>query len=186
MATQLQHEAAVLLDGGLRGTLEGYGRVEPTGSFVLGLMAWRDLDIRVVRDEPDREAFFALGAKLLRLLHPHRMSYRDELLAHTPDLPRGLYWGVYLGDERAGAWKIDIWAIDEEEYKASQQDLDQLARNIDPDRRLAILHIKRALWQHPEYRKSIWSRNIYEAVLADGVRDLDGFITWLKEHDITV
>jgi len=43
-------------------------------------------------------------------MKPHRMHLRDECAVGTPGLPRGFYWGVYLGDERSGAWKIDILA----------------------------------------------------------------------------
>jgi hypothetical protein len=69
-------------------------------------MTWRDLDIHLVREQADVRAFFALGGEIAALLAPPRMHFRDESRQRTPGLPPGFYWGVYLGDERAGAWKI--------------------------------------------------------------------------------
>jgi hypothetical protein len=44
------------------------------------------------------------------------MHFRDESTAGTPGLPCGFYWGIYLGDERSGAWKIDIWQTNRQAF----------------------------------------------------------------------
>src|SRR5688572_29366487 len=105
----IRTEADDILRSGLLSMLERHGEVHLVGSYVLGLMTWRDLDIHVVREDLDVTAFFDLGGEIARLLQPHRMHFRDESTVGTPGLPRGFYWGIYLGDERSGAWKIDIW-----------------------------------------------------------------------------
>jgi hypothetical protein len=76
----IRTEADEILRSGLLSILDRHGAVHMVGSYVLGLMK------------------------------PHRMHLRDESAVGTPGLPRGFYWGVYLGDERSGAWKIDILA----------------------------------------------------------------------------
>lgn len=121
LAAELAQEATELLDRGLHAVLAEYGQVEAVGSYALGLMAWRDLDLYVVRDDLERDGFFRVGAGLRALLSPVKMSYRDELLARTPGLPAGLYWGIYLGDERAGAWKVDVWGVDEAIYESARR-----------------------------------------------------------------
>lgn len=103
---ELRSEADQLLAFGLRTILNDYGEVNIIGSYDLHLMVWRDLDIHLVQPALDKKKFFELGGRIAGLLKPHRMHYRDETEVGTEGLPRGLYWGVYLGDERAGAWNI--------------------------------------------------------------------------------
>jgi hypothetical protein len=55
------------------------------------------------------------------------MHYRDETIARTPGLPSGLYWGVYLGNERDGAWKIDIWLSEPQAFEATRVSAERLA-----------------------------------------------------------
>ncbi len=164
-----------MLGSGLSDALSLYGEVHVVGSYALGLMAWRDLDIHVVRETPDLEAFFALGARISSILRPPRMQFRDERVAATEGLPRGLYWSVYLGDERAGAWKIDVWATDRSGFGPSREFAERISARLDADTREAILAIKQACWRHPEYRRGFTSADIYAAVLDRGVRTLRAF-----------
>jgi hypothetical protein len=53
------------------------------GSYVLGLMTWRDLDIHVVREDLDVRTFFDLGGEIAGLMKPHRMHFRDESTVGT-------------------------------------------------------------------------------------------------------
>ncbi len=178
----LRAEADQLLESGLRDLLAEYGAVHAMGSYALRLMVWRDLDIELVPPDLERTKFFQLGARLADRLQPVRMSFRDETLACTEGLPRGLYWGVYLGDERRGAWKIDIWAVEAEHHQASWRALDALRNRLSQASREAILRIKTDVWSHPEYRRGFSSRDIYEAVLEQGVADVEGFWKHLERR----
>ena len=172
---EIRREADQLLASGLEETLLRHGDVHVGGSYALRLMTWRDLDIHLVREPIDLDDFFALGGRIAALLQPHRMHFRDERTVATEGLPRGLYWGVYLGDERAGAWKIDIWLTDGAGFEPVQQYGDRLAARLTDESRRAIVTIKDACWRHPEYRRGFASSDIYAAVLDRGVRDLDAF-----------
>src|SRR5437867_3686376 len=109
-------------------------------------MVWRDLDIHVVRPDVDVRAFFALGAQIAELLSPPRMHFRNEIVGRTPGLPPGLYWGIYLGDERTGAWKIDIWSSDAATFRAAYEFEERVRGALTDDVREAILRVKRAVW----------------------------------------
>jgi len=168
-------EADRLLESGLLALLARYGEPHVIGSYSLHLMTWRDLDIHLVRDEVDLQAFFALGGELAELLKPHRMHFRDETLVGTAGLPKGLYWGIYLGDEKAGAWKIDVWAMDREDFESVRRFNDGIASRLTDETRAAILAVKSACWRHPQYRRGFTSADVYAAVLDRGVRDVDAF-----------
>jgi hypothetical protein len=139
-------------------------------------MAWRDLDIHIVRADIDVAPFFELGAAIAGLLSPARMHFRNEMVMRTSGLPHGFYWGVYLGDEKRGAWKIDIWIATAAQFAPSFEFQRSIHERLTEERRSAILRIKSAVWNHPEYRRGFSSADIYRAVIDEGVRDVDGFL----------
>jgi|SRR5438105_9547873 len=178
---QIRQEADDILDArGLRKILTDYGIVHLTGSYSLGLMTWRDLDIYLENDDLSETRFFDLGNRVNSLLNPVKMSFRNERIDKTKGLPAGLYWGIYLGDERKGAWKIDLWALDNEECKTRLNFCNDLAAEISADARIKILEIKSQCWTDPHYRKFYTSNDIYTAVLDNQAHDLESFKIYLQ------
>jgi hypothetical protein len=122
---------------GLHGILSHYGFPRVTGSYALRLMTWRDLDIPRERSDVGLVVLW-LGGRLVECLSPVRMHYRNERLARTQGLPNGLYCGIYLGDERAGAWKIGIRAVDSRECDRLTAFIDSIAGRLTPKLRHRI------------------------------------------------
>src|SRR5262245_10078654 len=176
----LRAEADRLLASGLREVLTDYGEFNIVGSYALRLMAWRDLDIHLVRAELNQKSFFELGARIADLLSPHRMHYRDQTKVVTEGLPAGFYWGVYLGDERKGAWKIDIWLTNSEGFRAVSEYGERISKRLTDATRRAILDIKTACWKHPQYRKGFSSTDIYDAVLDNRITNVEEFWRFLR------
>lgn len=176
----LRAEADRLLASGLSDVLSAYGEVAVVGSYSLRLMAWRDLDIQIVMEDPSRRNFFDLGYRIADCLSPTRIHYRDEIVARTAGLPAGLYWGVYLGDERDGAWKIDVWSVDRQRAGEADANARRLQARLSSDSRRAIIEIKSHVWKDPGYRRTFSSQDLYDAVLDYGVRDLDAFRLFLR------
>lgn len=179
---EIRSEADGILRSGLQTILGRHGEVHIVGSYALGLMTWRDLDIHVVRQDLDVTAFFDLGREIACFLKPHRMHFRDESTVATPGLPRGFYWGIYLGDERSGAWKIDIWQTNRQAFDLVRRFGEDLSARLNDANRAVILEIKAACWQHPQYRRGFTSADVYTAVLDRGVRDVPGFWADLRER----
>jgi hypothetical protein len=178
----IRAEADQLLSLGLRQLLGEYGEVHVVGSYLLQLMVWRDLDIHIVRGPIDKATFFTLGGRLADLLAPHRMHYRDETVVGTSGLPKGMYWGIYLGDERDGAWKIDIWISDAAVFEATRSYCETIRSRLSEPSREAILRIKSGCWQHPDYRRRFSSADIYTAVLDHRVLGIDDFWEFLRQR----
>ena len=180
----IKEEAGKLLyEKGLLAILNNYGLVHITGSYALDLMTWRDLDIYIATNTITEAQFFELGAAINCKFNPVKMSYRNERIQRSEGLPPGLYWGVYFGNERKDAWKIDIWAMDEKECKRRIQYCDDLAARINDSAKQAILAIKSACWTDPEYRRSYAGKDIYEAVLDNKIRTIEEFRGFLKTKD---
>jgi hypothetical protein len=182
LSLQLRAEAEVLLrERGLTELLGRYGRLVPHGSFALDLMVWRDLDLYLCAEAEALTItrFFELGAQLTSLLDVQRLHFRDERETRSPGLPAGLYWGVHSADEPPGPWKIDIWAVDPGELRRLMSYQERVESALTPESRRIILDIKTALHNHPDYRRGFGAKDIYDAVLESGVRDLPGFCSRL-------
>ncbi len=172
----IKKEADTMLhEKGLLDLLRSFGTPHVSGSYALDLMTWRDLDIYLEVEELNENRFFSLGGQLASLLMPVKMSFRNETIAKTPGLPEGLYWGIYLGNERKGAWKIDIWGVHSTECKRLLDYCAAIQGKLDDQKATQILAIKSRCWQDPEYRRSYSSMDIYTAVLEEGIRDYERF-----------
>ena len=182
----IKKEADVLLfEKGLFDTLGFFGTPHVSGSYSLELMTWRDLDIYLEVENISVTHFFELGGRICSALIPSKMNFRNELLAKTKGLPSGLYWGIYLGNERAGAWKIDVWAVEPRECRRLIGYCDKVKNALTPETILMIMDIKSHCWKDPEYRKLYTSIDIYTAVLDYGVIDLGGFKNYLRNKQET-
>ena len=170
----------ILYQKGLLSLLKRYGTPYVSGSYVLQLMTWRDLDIYLEADEIVETSFFHLGGQIASALCPVKMHFRNERIGGTEGLPRGLYWGIYLGDERKGDWKIDIWTLDRDQCQQAVDYEADLVRRLTPETRLRILDIKSQCWQDPGYRRSFSSQDIYRAVLEEGVTSINEFEAFLR------
>lgn len=182
---EIKEEARqILYDKGLFKILEKYGAVHITGSYSLNLMTWRDLDIYLEVEDHSERDFFALGCDISCSLKPVKMHFRNELIAKTTGLPHGLYWGVYFGDERAGAWKIDIWFVKPEDCKRLLNHCKAIRNKITPESATRILDIKSKCWTDPLYRKTYNSGDIYIAVLEKNILSIEEFRKYLQDKSL--
>lgn len=185
-SAELRAEAHALVGSGLGDVLSAYAPFEIVGSYATDLMAWRDLDIELYPSSFEPATFYHLGCRLGILLRPARMSFRDEFLMNTPKNPRGLYWGIFLGEDRRNSWKLDIWAVDSSQAAARRERDAEFASKLTPALREAILGIKREAFAHPGYTKQFFSTDLYRAVLEEGVRTPDAFWRHLRGRGVAV
>lgn len=182
MDEMLRAEADTLLyERGLRKLIEEYAPLYVTGSYTLRLMVWRDLDLAMDATAITVSEFFDLGKRITRLLSPWKMFFTNNRDNSGGRYPRGLYWGIRMGDIKRGAWKIDLWAFDSDEYCSKVQECEVLKGRLNGENRLTILNLKSQLWDKPQYRDTITSQDIYEAVLDHGVDSLDGFYSYVEK-----
>ncbi|HJP95428.1 MAG TPA: hypothetical protein VJ875_26000 [Pyrinomonadaceae bacterium] len=178
----LRAEADVLLyELGLKKLIEEYAPVHITGSYALQLMVWRDLDIMMNAPGITVGQFFDLGKRITVLLAPWKMFFTNSRENSSNDYPSGLYWGIRMGDIKRGAWKIDLWAFDSDQFREKVLEGEALKSRLTEKNRLIILDLKGQLWDKPEYRDTITSQDIYAAVLDREVKTLDEFFRFIKK-----
>lgn len=171
----------ILHDKGLFPILEKLGTPLVSGSYVLRMMTWRDLDIYVESDSINQDSFFDVGKEISSCLQPSKMSFRNEFIGKTSHLPNGLYWGVHTNLFEK-PWKIDIWIMGSDEVRKKQESLEKMKVQISQDTRQAILHLKSQLHTHQRYRKEFFSVDIYNAVIEDQIHTVNEFKVWLYER----
>jgi hypothetical protein len=182
----LQAEAEQLLADLRRSAVfAGVGPLIPTGSYVSGLMCWRDLDLGLlVGDDFAPRDVVALLSLVVDLPGVTGFTYRDERGVRSPTgAVRDERYHLPISCERAGElWRIDLtlWLHDPHlNVRAWHQNLRDTAT---AEQRLAILRIKDVWHRLPSYPDQVSGWEIYSAVLDDGVRTPAEFATWLADH----
>jgi hypothetical protein len=145
------------------------------GSYNYDLMVWRDLDIYVLDLTHDLKVCFEVGLMLTERLPAWKSRFTNNLGRE----PNGYYWGLKTGDERAGAWKLDVWFLDRAGFDAHRYYAAAMTERLTAETRAAIAAIKDSYWRRAEYRDTVTSEQIYRAVLDSGVRGVDEFEHWL-------
>jgi hypothetical protein len=147
------------------------------GSYSYDLMCWRDLDIYILNPDFDLKRCFEIGFELTHRLGAKKSRFTNNVGGE----PNGLYWGIKLGDERRGAWKLDVWFQDQKGYNEHADYSARMRERLTAETRSIILAIKEAYWQQPSYRDTVTSEMIYRAVLDNGIASIDDFERFLKE-----
>jgi hypothetical protein len=168
----------MLADSGLGPIISAAGFVM-VGSYAMHTMTWRDLDFERVAESPDWEQHWIVGKELSTSSWVWRFSclnaYRDPRGVHDS----GFYWGLRASNPLGGPiWKLDLWTARKGEFALDKRE--KWSRLLTEENRLHILAIKEALCNTPEYRRTILSVHIYEAVLENNIRGLEAFREWHK------
>jgi len=181
----LQEEAQVVVEElNLVNLLSASGNLRQVGSSALGLMVWRDLDLAISSPGLDIESIYELMRPLYTHSQVKQVRYINESGSYNATgLPQHeryffmIYYEMLTGNE----WKIDIsfW-LGEGIHPETVQDT--LEQQLTPETRLAILWIKNVYHQLPTYRNTIYSIDIYEAVVQHGVRSPKEFARYLADQ----
>ena len=178
----LKAEADLLVEKcGLTELLADYSGWFIGGSYNYDLMCWRDLDVYVLDPQHDLRRCFEVAYEVTLRLSAKKSRFTNNVGAD----PNGLYWGIKLGDERQGAWKLDLWFLDLDSYQQHSKYCDDLRARLTPETRAAILELKEAYWRRREYRDTITSDQIYHAVLDHNVRTVRDFESFASDQSAT-
>jgi hypothetical protein len=170
----LQAEARTVL-----ALLDPLGPLLPTGSFVSGLMVWRDLDVMLTGGPEFGPAdVVELLGRAVTIPGLTGFDYRDERADRSPTGERR--------DERhhlvltVGEWRVDLSIWLHHDHADGSEWHRELAGRLTAEERQAILGIKTAWHQRPEYPDEVGGFDIYTAVLEHGVRTAVEFGVWLR------
>ncbi len=182
----LQAEAADVLTGLDLGSLfRDVGPVLVMGSYVSGLMCWRDLDVGLLAGVKCAPAdVLELLKRVVDLPGFAGFCYRDERGQRCPtgEARDERYHVPFDLDAGQGRWRIDlsVWLRDPHGHVAAWHA--RLRDTITDEQRLAVLRIKDVWHRLPSYPDQVSGWEIYTAVLRDGVRTPEQFERWLTAN----
>lgn len=162
-STSLRTEALeVIQDLSLMERLRPFGQTYLVGSVAMDLVVKPDIDLNVLVKEPDLlVSANAIYPRLLECRGIHHVRISDYR-------PEGVKIGIDGYPGPIMAWDIDIW-VTNDTSTLKHALVERINRELDPERRQAILNIKRYYYQLGQLRNGL-SMRIYLAVLERGVR----------------
>jgi hypothetical protein len=182
----LQAEAAEVLAGLDLGSLFGdVGPVLVVGSYVSGLMCWRDLDVVLLGGVEFMPAdVLDLLKRVVELPGFAGFTYRDERGERCPtgEARDERYHVPFDLDAGQGRWRIDLSVFLRDLHGHVAAWHEQLRATITDQQRLAVLRIKDVWHRLPSYPDQVSGWEIYTAVLRDGVRTPEQFGRWLAAN----
>ncbi|HET6531225.1 MAG TPA: hypothetical protein VFH03_11530 [Actinoplanes sp.] len=171
----LQREAAEVLTT-LGPLFQELGPPLVTGSFVSGLMVWRDLDVMVLGGPDFGPAdVLALIGRALTMPGLTGFEYADERGNDGPD--RRYHLALRLGQ-----WRVDLSIWLQHDHAGVTRFHERLRDTLTPDQRMTILRIKDEWHRRPEYPDEVSGFEIYTAVLDHGIRTPAEFGDWLASR----
>jgi hypothetical protein len=182
----LQAEASqVLAELDLSRLFADVGPVLVVGSYLSGLMAWRDLDVGLLAGVSCSPSdVLELLKRVVVLPGFVGFSYRDERGERCPtgEARDERYHVPFDLDAGQGRWRIDlsVWLRDLHGHVADWHV--RLRDTITDEQRLAVLRIKDVWHRLPSYPDVVGGWEIYTAVLDDGVRGPEQFARWLAAN----
>jgi hypothetical protein len=182
----LQAEAReVLSELSLATLFADVGPLLLTGSFVSGLMCWRDIDVMVLAGgDFSPQDVLALAQRIVGQVAVTSLEYHDERGPRCPTAQvRDERYHVPFTVERAGqSWRIDLTLWLHDAHLNVTRWHEELRERITPGQRSAVLRIKDVWHRRPDYPDQVGGLDIYTAVIDDGVRTPDQFAAWLADH----
>ena len=182
----LQAEAAeVLAELDLDQLFADVGPVLVVGSYLSGLMSWRDLDICLLAGvDCSPSDVLELLKRVVELPGFAGLTFRDERGERRPtgEARDERYHVPFDLDAGQGRWRIDLslWLRDLHGHVADWHT--RLRDTITEEQRLAVLRIKDVWHRLPSYPDEVSGWEIYTAVLRDGVRTPEQFARWLAAN----
>lgn len=182
----LQAEAAGLLAGlDLAALLADIGPLLLAGSYVSGLMCWRDLDVMLLAGPDFSPAdVLRLLARIVARAPVTALEYHDERGERSPTgQQRDERYHVPMTVPWAGAdWRVDLTLWLHDPHHNVTRWHEELRARITDGQRRAVLRIKDEWHRRPEYPDQVSGLEIYTAVLDAGVGTPEEFAAWLAQR----
>ena len=174
----------MLAESGIGEILDDAGYA-PVGSYAMHTMTWRDLDFERPEETPDWERHWEVGRKLAMTGWCVRLVCTDN--HRSTFAPRSLFWGLRVCDRATpgpvdvfsdALWKLDVHSQHPDDHDRNTRQHKRWRDSMTEGRRAIILTMKEQVRRSPEYQREALSVHIYEAVLEEGIRDIEGFRVW--------
>ncbi|HLC38529.1 MAG TPA: hypothetical protein VJJ80_00135 [Patescibacteria group bacterium] len=174
----------ILKESDLINFLSKYGKVKPVGAYHFDIMMRGDIDFHIFMEKVDKEKVIDALNKLIGQGYFQAYMFDDfvkysRLIKNSNDqFPYGYYLGLIVipkgYDKR---WKIDIWFIEKDSLSGKKY-YQLLKNNLNEENKKLILELKDYKIKN---KLDFPSTIIYDAVLVKGIKNINGFIEYIKD-----
>ena len=157
------------------------------GSFVSGLMCWRELDVMVLAGgDFSPQDVLRLLQRIVGQTGATSLEYHDERGPRcvTGQLRDERYHVPFTVEWAAQSWRIDLTLWLHDAHLNVTRWHEELRERITAEQRNAVLRIKDVWHRRPTYPDQVGGLDIYTAVIDDGVRSPRQFATWLASRGL--
>lgn len=166
----------------LKDVLSQYGQFSLVGSIEYGLMTWRDIDINLVmKTDPTDDQYWNIVKSIFSSPNVKSLTLVDNRQLNESNRPKSMYIGIRFQDSNKDVWKFDIRLLSHK-HVATNETQQLIKDNITKETRNVILSIKSQVHNNPQYHKGFSSVDIYQAVLLEKVKDINGFKDYLTKQ----
>ncbi len=174
-----QQADEVLKESGIIDILKDYGEVKIGGSYALDVMLRPDLDLFVITQKHDWAKVLKISSAIMKSKYFREFDFVNWVDFDDKNIAplKGYYFQPWVPID-SQLWKMDLWlkTPDQEEgLELNQHFRILLDKETDDSKRIAILEIKEAMRQGKKYIKGVDGKIIYQAVLENGVTDVESF-----------
>ena len=167
---------------GVRSILAKHGGVTFTGSYFYELMTWRDVDLCLSTDDEPMPIATDIAKEIGKGNAVASIYIRNEHVLKTEGNPQAVFICTEFLPYADKLWKVDILLGTPQLVANTIAPGRALVSKLTPSTREAILSIKYELCKRPDYRQSIKSADIYQAVLDGGVRNISEWEAWWMKN----
>jgi hypothetical protein len=179
IARQMQNEAwAVIEDTDVMGLWASIGAtINLVGSLKTDLLINnRDIDFHIYTNPFKLADSFSVMSRLAENKRIKMINYSNLLEAED----KCIEWHAFYDDRDGNSWQIDmIHILNESPYVGYFENVaERISKVLTSETREAILRIKNAI----PIDKKVMSIQIYQAVIKDGIRDIESFRRWREQN----
>jgi hypothetical protein len=184
----LQAEAReVLAELSLATLFADVGPLLLAGSFVSGLMCWREIDVMLLAGGDFSPLdVLRLAQRIIGQATVTSLEYHDERGPRclTGQVRDERYHVPFTVDRTAQSWRIDLTLWLHDAHLNVTRWHEELRERITAEQRSAVLRIKDVWCRRPEYPDQVGGLDIYTAVINDSVRSPGQFAAWLGRRTL--
>lgn len=177
----LRQEVArsIIEDLGLMEKWKRYGRPVIVGSCAYQLVVSPDIDMEIYCPDLKIEHGFQVLAECAQNPRVKKARFVNALLNED----KALYWQLRYEYIDGTMWKVDMWSANEDYDLPRSEDLvGPMKEALTPETKKTILLLKETRLKDSSIQCQ--SIDLYRAVIDDGIRNVDDFREWLKNHQL--
>jgi hypothetical protein len=180
-AARLKQEADFILQAvNLVEIVQPYGRITPTGSYYLDVMAYPDIDLYL--SKVSVAELFAIGGQMAACDLVYQVVFEKS---QTTRLPGGLYLKPRIRyGEWGRPWKIDIWSLADEVIDRQMAEIHRFKQAMTAEIQEQIIRYKHAILTASQRTPMYSGYHIYKAFIDEGLTDFQAVTAYLVEQGV--